>query len=99
MEDITPKELKERLDKNEPLNVIDVREEWEYAEKNIGAKNIPLNTLPHRLDEISGLKNEEVILHCKSGRRSAQAKKFLEQQGFTKVRNLEKGIEGYLEEQ
>lgn len=95
MKDITPNELKERIEKNEALNIIDVREEWEYAEKNIGAKNIPLNSLPHRIDELDDLKNKEVIVHCKSGRRSAQAKKFMEQHGFTKVRNLEKGIEGY----
>ena len=97
MEDITPQELKERISKNEKLNIIDVREGWEYEEKNIGAQLIPLGTLPNRFGELSHLKDEELIIHCKSGRRSMQTKKFLETKGFTKVRNLETGIEGYLQ--
>jgi rhodanese-related sulfurtransferase len=96
MEDITPQELKERLAGQEALHIIDVREEWEYEEKNIGAQLIPLGELPTRLEEIAHLKDQELIVHCRSGARSANAKKFLEQQGFQKVRNLLKGIEGYL---
>lgn len=96
MEDITPLELKKRIGENENLHIIDVREVWEYEEKNIGALNIPLNTLPERLEEIEHWKNEELIVHCRSGARSANAKKYLEQQGFTKVRNLLQGIEGYI---
>ena len=97
MNDIDPKELKERIGRNEKLNLVDVREEWEYEEKNIGAKLIPLGTLPNRVSELEQFKNEELIIHCKSGKRSMQAKKFLETKGFTKVRNLETGIEGYLQ--
>ena len=97
MNDIQADELRSRIEKGEKLNIIDVREGWEYEEKNIGANLIPLNTLPMRVKELEALKNEEVIVHCKSGRRSGQAKKFLEQQGFTKVRNLEGGIDGYLQ--
>lgn len=98
MENIQVDELKQRLDKGEKLNLIDVREPWEYEEKNIGARLIPLNTLPEQVGELEPLKNEEVILHCKSGRRSANAQKFLQQKGFTKVRNLEGGIEAYLQQ-
>ena len=98
MENIQVNELKQRLDKGEKLNLIDVREPWEYEEKNIGARLIPLNTLPDQVEDLAPLKNEEVILHCKSGRRSANAQKFLQQQGFTKVRNLEGGIEAYLQQ-
>ncbi|MEM7548627.1 MAG: rhodanese-like domain-containing protein [Bacteroidota bacterium] len=97
MTDITASELKERLDKNEDLNLIDVREQWEFDVKNIGAKLIPLGTLPQKVSELEDLKNEEVIVHCKSGGRSAQAQAFLKQQGFSNVRNLIGGIEGYLE--
>lgn len=96
MNDITAEELKERISKKEKLNIVDVRENWEYEEKNIGATLIPLGTLPERFQELEAYKNEELIIHCKSGKRSAQAKKFLESKGFTKVRNLETGIEGYL---
>lgn len=98
MENIQVDELKQRLDKGEKLNLIDVREPWEYEEKNIGARLIPLNTLPEQVGELEPLKNEEVILHCKSGRRSANAQKFLQQKGFTNVRNLEGGIEAYLQQ-
>lgn len=91
-------ELKQRLESGEKLNLIDVREPWEYEEKNIGARNIPLNSLPQQVQELESLKEKEVILHCKSGRRSGNAQKFLQQQGFTKVRNLEGGIEAYLQQ-
>jgi rhodanese-related sulfurtransferase len=90
--DIQPAELKERLAQNEKLNIIDVREEWEWEENNIGVKNIPLGSLPNRLDELEQYKDQELILHCRSGARSGQAQKFLQQQGFTNVRNLIGGI-------
>ena len=96
MENIQAEELKSRLEKGEKLIIIDVREEWEYDEKNIGARNIPLNSLPQHVQELEDLKEEEVIVHCKSGKRSANAQKFLQQQGFKHVRNLEGGIDGYL---
>lgn len=95
MEDISPEELKERIDNNEALNIVDVREDWEYEEDNIGAKLIPLGQLPGRVDELSEFKDQELIIHCRSGKRSANAKKFLEQNGFTQVRNLLKGILGF----
>lgn len=92
MEDITVKELKERMAANEALNIIDVREEHEFDEFNIGATLIPLGELPDRLDEIEQFKDEELIIHCRSGARSGRAKDFLEMQGFTKVRNLLGGM-------
>src|SRR6478735_131682 len=94
--DITPEELKERKEKGENLNVIDVREKWEFDEVNIGALLIPLQTLPNRLGEIEQFKEAELIVHCRSGKRSDNAKKFLEQNGFKNVRNLLGGIEAYL---
>jgi rhodanese-related sulfurtransferase len=99
--DITVEELKERLDKGEELNFYDVREEHEYEEDNLGAKLIPLGELPDHLDELEPLKNEEIIIHCRSGARSGKAAKFLESQGYTNVRNVLGGILAYreLEEQ
>jgi len=88
MEDIEVQELKERLDNGEKINLIDVREEWEFEEFNLNGKLIPLGQIPSRLDELNDLKDEEIIVHCRSGNRSGQAKRFMEQQGFTKVRNL-----------
>jgi len=93
--DITPDELKERLSNQEKLHIIDVREPYEYEEQNIGAINIPLNTLPQKLVDLEDLQDEEVIVHCRSGARSASAKAFLEQQGFTNVRNLVGGMQAY----
>ncbi len=96
--DITASELKSRLNSNEKPNVIDVRDEWEYQEQNIGAKNIPLGSLSDRIDELEEFKNEELIVHCRSGSRSRAAQLYLQQQGFTNVRNLEGGILAYLAE-
>jgi rhodanese-related sulfurtransferase len=93
--DITVEELKERLDKGENFNFLDVREEYEFDEDNLGAKLIPLGELPDRLDEISDWKNEEVVVHCRSGARSGRAKAFMESQGFTNVRNVTGGIMAY----
>ncbi|MEY2793257.1 MAG: hypothetical protein RJA76_1249 [Bacteroidota bacterium] len=92
MEDITVKELKERMDAHEQLNIIDVREEYEFDEFNIGATLIPLGELPDRIDEIENLKDEELIVHCRSGARSGRAKDYLTSIGFTKVRNLLGGM-------
>jgi rhodanese-related sulfurtransferase len=92
MEDINVEDLKTRLDKNEKFVFLDVREEWEYEEDNLEAKNIPLGELPHRLDELEAYKDQEIIVHCRSGARSGNAKKFLESRGYSKVRNVLGGI-------
>ncbi|WP_046244987.1 rhodanese-like domain-containing protein [Hymenobacter terrenus] len=96
MADITPAELHQRQQTGETPILIDVRETWEHEEGRIpGAQNIPLNSLPEKLDEIDEWKNQEVIVHCKSGGRSASAKAYLTQQGFTNVRNLVGGFQAY----
>ena len=95
MEDIYNEELKNRLAGSEDINIIDVREPWEHEEQNIGGNNIPLGTLPHRLSEIESLKDQEVIVYCRTGNRSGQAQRYLQQQGFNNVRNLIGGIEAY----
>jgi rhodanese-related sulfurtransferase len=96
MPDITTTELKQRLQAGDTPHIIDVRETWEVEESRIpGSQNIPLGTLPTQLDDLEDLKDQEVIVHCKSGGRSASAKAFLTQQGFTNVRNLEGGMLAY----
>ena len=94
MEDITVDELKQRIDK-EKLNIIDVREIWEHEEDNIGGLNIPMGTVPTRLSELDSMKDQEVIVYCRTGNRSGKIKQFLKQQGFEQVRNLLGGIEEY----
>ncbi|MFN3997335.1 rhodanese-like domain-containing protein [Algoriphagus sp.] len=95
MEDITVSELKNRLDKREKFQFLDVREEWEYEEDNLGAMNIPLGELPHRISELEKFKDEEIVVHCRSGARSGNAKKFMESKGFSQVRNVLGGILAY----
>jgi sulfur-carrier protein adenylyltransferase/sulfurtransferase len=90
---ISPRELKQRLDSGEELFVLDVREPHEYQIANLGAKLIPLGDLPARAGELD--KNREIVVHCKSGGRSQKAAEFLAQNGFKNVRNLAGGITGW----
>ncbi len=93
MQEITVEQLKNRVAAGEKLNVIDVREPDEYQEYNIGAKLIPLgNIMSMQIDELEDLKNEELIIHCRSGKRSMQACMMLEQMGFTKTVNVTGGV-------
>lgn len=90
--DITVEELKQRMDKKEEILVIDVREPHEYDEFNIGAKNIPLANIPLVLMDMEDNKEQEIIVHCRSGKRSATAQAIFGQAGFKNVRNLIGGI-------
>lgn len=93
MNEITVEQLKQKVDSGHDINVIDVREPDEYQESNMGAKLIPLSQLSAmQFDEIENLKNEEVIVHCRSGKRSMQACMILEQAGFTNCVNVQGGI-------
>ncbi|GAA3936076.1 rhodanese-like domain-containing protein [Hymenobacter algoricola] len=96
MTDITPDELKQRRANGETPTIIDVRETWENEEAHIdGSRSIPLGTLPDKLDELEDLRDQEIIVHCKGGGRSASAKAFLVQHGFKNVRNLLGGFQAY----
>ncbi|RSK31678.1 rhodanese-like domain-containing protein [Hymenobacter metallilatus] len=96
MNDITATELKERQANGSAPLIIDVREPWENEESRIdGSRLIPLGELPTKLDELEDLKHQEIVVHCKSGGRSASAKAFLVQHGFDHVRNLIGGMQGY----
>jgi len=93
MKTITVEQLKARMDAGEKLNLVDVREPNEYQEFNIGATLIPLGKIQSmQADELDDLKDEEVILHCRSGKRSATAAMFLETMGFTNTVNVEGGM-------
>ena len=93
MQTISSAELKARLDANEPVNLVDVREPEEHASFNIGGRLLPLgNILSMMTDDIDDLKNEEVICYCRSGNRSMQASLMLETFGFTNVKNLTGGM-------
>ena len=96
MTEISAQKLKERLDSGEKLNLLDVREEWEYQEFNIGAKNIPLSIFMTNLEELEDLKDEEVIVHCKMGARTMQAAAVLEQAGFKNVVVFKGGMDEWI---
>ncbi len=92
IEDISVIKLKQRMDAGEAINLLDVRETFEFDEFNLNGKLIPLGELPSRLDEIEDWKDQEIIVHCRSGKRSATAQQFLLQSGFQNVRNLIGGV-------
>lgn len=93
--DITAKQLKEMLESGKEINLIDVREENEYEEDNIGARLIPLSELPSRLDDFEEYRGQDIYIHCRSGARSDRAKGFLIANGFEKVHNVLGGILAY----
>ena len=93
MKNITVQELKAKMDKGQKVNLIDCREAHEYAEFNIGGQLIPLGKIQTmQVEEIEDLKEEEVIVHCKSGRRSMMACMVLDQLGFKNTYNVDGGI-------
>ncbi|HEU5341152.1 molybdopterin-synthase adenylyltransferase MoeB [Edaphobacter sp.] len=89
---ISVEALKKKLDAKENVFVLDVREPHEYQIANLGAPLIPLGTIESRLSEIAAHKNDEVIVHCRSGARSQKAAVALKAAGFTNVSNLTGGI-------
>lgn len=95
--DITVEQLKELLENEGTINLIDVREEYEYEDDNLGGILIPLGEIPDRLDELNEMKGQEIYIHCRSGARSGKAKQFLISQGFEKVHNVLGGIMAYRE--
>ena len=88
--EISVEELKQRLDAKEDLVILDVREPHEYNICNLNGVLIPLNDLPRRMNELDP--GKEMVVHCRSGARSARAVGFLQQAGFTKAKNLAGGI-------
>jgi adenylyltransferase/sulfurtransferase len=87
----TVEELKARLDHGEKILILDVRNPEEVQICRIpGTMVIPLPDLPRRYQELD--RNQEMVVHCKSGVRSAKAIAFLRQQGFTRLKNLKGGI-------
>ncbi len=90
-------ELKAKMDRGDKFVLVDVREPHEYEICRIpGSQLIPLRDLPKRVGELNPA--DEIVVHCKSGGRSAKAVEFLTKAGFPKVWNLSGGITG-LEQQ
>ena len=98
MEEITATELKQRLDKGDDIQIIDVREDNEVATARIpDSVHIPLAQVLNRMNEIDP--NRETVVHCKMGGRSARAIDALQRSGFKgKLINLKGGITGWSDE-
>ena len=91
--EISVETLKRRLDSGESIQIVDVREVFEYRTANIGGLLIPLHELPDRISELD--KEKELILMCHHGQRSARATEFLRRKGFRFARNLAGGIDAW----
>lgn len=92
MKDITVQELKTKLDKQEDFLLIDVREPSEHEEFNVGGDLIPMGNFPGVLSDLFPQREKEIVLYCRSGRRSGIIKNIMVQAGFPNVRNLEGGM-------
>jgi len=97
MKEITAKELKQLIDSKADYQLIDVREEYEFDEVNLKGQLIPMGEVMDNMEKIS--KDKQVIIHCRSGKRSASVIQVLESQhGYTNLYNLKGGILAYIEE-
>ena len=94
--EIAPRELKSRLDRGDDLFILDVREPHEYQICNLRGHLIPLGELSRRVNELDS--SREIVAHCRSGKRSAEAVEFLRSAGFRKVLNLKGGILAWSDE-
>jgi molybdopterin/thiamine biosynthesis adenylyltransferase/rhodanese-related sulfurtransferase len=94
--EITPRELKTRLDRGDDVFILDVREPHEYQICHLNGHLIPLGDLPRRVNELDS--SREIVAHCRSGKRSADAVEFLQKAGFRKIWNLKGGILAWSDE-
>ncbi len=93
MTHMTVEELKARLDAGEKVHLLDVREDHERTEFHIGGIHQPLGLIQvMQTDPIDDLKDEEVIIYCRSGKRSQVAGFVMESLGFKNVVNLTGGM-------
>jgi rhodanese-related sulfurtransferase len=93
MKQISTQELKEKLSNNAPILLIDIRENWEREQFNIGGLHIPMGELPAHISEIP--KDLDVILYCEKGIRSTIAIQRLELAGFKNLINLSGGMNAW----
>lgn len=100
MKEISVHELKKKIDNEEDVFLLDVREPFEQYQSKIEYDNatlIPVGELAEHLDEIEDKKDQEVVCLCRSGARSAEACKLLEKEGFN-AKNLKGGINQWAKE-
>lgn len=88
--DISVEDLKQLRDQGDEFRLIDVREPQEYEAGEIGGELIPLGNLPEKIGDLDP--DAHIVIHCKSGGRSAHAVKLLRAHGFTNVWNVQGGL-------
>ncbi len=94
---ITPKEVKARLDAGEDIKIIDIREDWELAQMSLDiAEHIPMYDVPDSLDRIP--MDKPVVIMCNSGNRSEQVVVWMQAEGYDNLYNLVGGIQGWMRE-
>jgi rhodanese-related sulfurtransferase len=90
--EITPEDVKSKLEGGEEFTLLDCREPWEYQAARIeGAMNIPMGEIPARVQELDP--DEHIIVMCHHGVRSMNVTAWLRQQGFEKVQSMAGGID------
>ena len=97
--DIDVQELRRRLEDDEKVILVDVREPHEHEAYSIGGMLIPLGEVPGRAEELLPYQDQEIVVYCRSGKRSDTAKNFLLQSGFSNVRNLLGGMLAWQEDE
>jgi sulfur-carrier protein adenylyltransferase/sulfurtransferase len=95
--EVSPRELRDLLMSDQPPVLVDVREEEELEISHLPfAHHIPLGELPDRYEELDP--EDDLVIYCRSGVRSANATAFLRYQGYKRVRNLSTGINGWADD-
>ncbi len=94
MQEISPQELKERLDRSLAPTLLDVREDWETKLARLeNALHIPIDEIETRADELDP--DDEIVVYCHQGVRSAAVAEYLRQRGFKNVKNLAGGLDSW----
>jgi rhodanese-related sulfurtransferase len=90
--EISPREVKDRLERGEKLLLVDVREQWEVAHCRIdGALHIPMGSIPANLQKLDA--DEDVVFYCHHGMRSLDVVNWLRGQGVSSAKSMSGGIE------
>jgi|SRR5213083_812223 len=94
MSEITPNELKARLERNDRPLLLDVRQDWETKLCRLAnAVHIPIEEIEHRTDELNSA--DEIVVYCHQGVRSAAVAEYLRSLGFGNVKNLAGGLDAW----
>lgn len=94
--EITANELKKKMDNHEEFVLIDVRELYEYEEFNLGGEHIPLASVMGEMSRFK--KDEEIVIHCAAGKKSAVALMLFQNAGFSNVSHLVGGVKAWKSE-